>query len=477
MTQPGSPLWWVDRLHAELGHRQSRVARFECFYTGDHPLPVVANSFTIKEAERAYQELLRHSVTNWSSLVADAPAERLEVVGFRFGAETGGDPDGWRLWQENQLDADQHLVTDTALQTGQAFVSVWFGPGDTPVISPEHPSQCIVAYAAGSRRRRVAALKEWRDDDGSLMASLHLPGGVYKFRLPLAPPAPPGIVRADSSMAYTAPAGLLSWEVFQPPGEEWPIPNPTGVVPIIEFRANPSLRPAPFGGGHPEFETVIPIQQRINRTLFNRLITQEFQSFRQRWATGMEPPLDPETGQPQNPFKPGASTIWMTADEQVKFGEFTEADLTRFIAAVESDVQQMAAITRTPPYYLLGEMINVSGDALMAAEAGLVAKVRRHMGNFGESWEEVVRVALAFMDDPRSADMQSQVIWSDPEQRTWAATVDAVLKMQTLGVPTEALWAMLPGVTPQDVARWKSMGAGADLIGQLLAQPAPPAPV
>jgi hypothetical protein len=164
-----------------------------------------------------------------------------------------------------------------------------------------------------------------------------------------------------------------------------------------------------------------------------------------------------------------ASRSWVFDDPDVKVTELGQADFTGFISAVESDVQMMAAISKTPPHYLLGKMVNISGDALKAAESGLVAKVRRHANNFGESYEELMRLMLAAVGDPRAGDVQSMVVWDDMESRTWAETVDAVMKMQALGVPQEELWSRLPEVTPQDVQRWKGMQAAEQMRRELFA--------
>jgi hypothetical protein len=56
------------------------------------------------------------------------------------------------------------------------------GSDDPPTITAEHPSQCIVACAPGNRRKRLAALKKWVDEDGYVYANVYLPDGVAKFR-------------------------------------------------------------------------------------------------------------------------------------------------------------------------------------------------------------------------------------------------------------------------------------------------------
>ena len=444
---PGTPEAILSQLLAALDTRQRSVKHLERYYSGDHPLPTMPNSAQALDAETAYRRLLEMGRTNWVRLVADAPAERLQVIGFRSSTDARLDEEVWSVWQANQLDADSALVHTTALVTGQAFVLVWGSPSGEPVVTPEHPSQCIVAYERGSRRTRTAGLKAWIDDDGHVCATLYLPNYVLKYRT----------TNRAQSLIHN------DWIRREIDGETWPAPNPLGVVPLVEFRANPSLAPAPVGGGVGEFEAVLDIQDRVNRTLFTRMLAAEFGAFRQRWVAGMDLDPDPVTGRVPEPFRAAITRLWVVDDPDVKFGEFSATDLRPFIDAIEADVTHLAAITKTPPHYLLGRQVNTSAEALKAAEAGLVAKTARHRDQFSESWEEVLRLAIATKDpkDPRAQDRASMVVWRDIEQRTWGETVDAVLKMQALGVPQEALWGMLPGVSPQDVARWRTMSASA----------------
>lgn len=476
MPEPvaGSPEWWRDRLILQLQARSSKVRRLEAYYEGDHPLPSPPKRLhpsAFAEMAKAFRDMAKMGVTNWVKLVADAPSERLAVTGFRFGEEEAGDADVWRIWQANHLDADQALVHDNALQTGCSAVLVWSNPDDPeglPLICPEHSGQVIVAYAPGERRKRAAALKLWQDDYGYWLATLYLPTEIYKWRSA-------GTV-SDPASTTSQPPVALSWKQREEEGEPWPLPNPLGVVPIVEFRCNPSLRPAPFGGGTGDFEGVLSIQDRINKTVFDRLATGEAQAFRQRFTIGWDPPLD-DNGlpDPAKVARASMSMLWtFQGDPQdVKVGELGQADFSDFIKSVESDVNAMAAISQTPPHYLLGAMVNISGDALVAAESGMVSRTKKHLRNFSESWEEVLRLGLMVMDDPRATDMQTEALWQDVEHRSWAQTVDAVLKMQDLGVPQEELWLRLPGATPQLVRRWKSMGMQADLAADAAGQTEP----
>ena len=58
--------------------------------------------------------------------------------------------------------------------------------------------------------------------------------------------------------------------------------------------------------------------------------------------------------------------------------------------------------------------------------------------------------------DQTTADPASQVRWRDTESRALAATVDALGKMASqLDIPVQELWERIPGVTQQDIERWK----------------------
>jgi hypothetical protein len=130
----------------------------------------------------------------------------------------------------------------------------------------------------------------------------------------------------------------------------------------------------------------------------------------------------------------------------------------------------MAAVAQTPPHVLLGDLVNLSADALAAAEASTQRKIGEYETIFGESWEQVLRLAAAADGDTASAqDESSEVRWRDTEARSLAQTVDALGKMvQMLGVPAEAAWERIPGVTDQDVERWKTLRTQGDVFGALL---------
>ncbi|MEG8275767.1 phage portal protein [Streptomyces sp. AHA2] len=430
--EPESPDWWLERLWTQLQERCKYADTMRQYYSGDHPLPMIQ-----EKARSAFQRLLKQSRSNYTGLVVDATAERIQVDGFRFGDEDVGDQEAWRIWQASSMDADSDLLITEAVKVGRAFALVAPNPNDasTPIITAEDATQAIVAYQPGSRRQRAAGLKTWVDDwTGQLMATLYLPDGLYKFQ---APKPVQGVAKP-------------SWERRAVAGEPWPAPNSMGVVPLVEIQNRPDL----LGEAHSEIEDVLDVQDRINKTLIDRMMAQEFSAFRQRWMTGYEVPVD-DNGQPIEPFKAAVDRLWVIEDEGVKVGEFSATDLGPYLASIEADVQHMAARTRTPAQYLLGKLSNVNGETLKATESGLVAKVRQRCRPLGEGLEEVVRLYLKAAGDTR--DLASiEVIWHNPEFRTEGELVDALLKMSTLGVPHEALWERW-GASQTEIAQWQQL--------------------
>jgi hypothetical protein len=445
-----------DKLIDKLGAQARRHARFDAYYTGDHPLPDAPPG-----ARAEYLRLMRLARSNWMELVVDAVAERLVVDGVRFGNQAA-DVDIWRtIWQPNALDAEHGDVHTEALIGGTAAVMVWPNTTDAngrPTITTEHPTEVYVELDPALRRRARAGVKVYTDDD-TVYATLwtardgDTPATVYK---------------------WSRPAASAEWQHYAADGDpDWTFENPLGEVPLVAFNNKRRM----IGAGVSELAGgITDIQDRINETIFGRLTAGRFAAFRQRWATGMDIPVDPQTNKPVEPFKSAIDRLWMAEDKDVKFGEFSATDLAPYIAGVEADIQHLAAISRTPPHYLLGQSgAFPSGESLKATETGLVKKVEKRQLAFGESWEDVIRLGLVAMEDARGADDTLEVIWRDPESKGLGELVDALVKLKTLGVPDEALWERY-GASQLEIARWRGQAARARLAAAAAAPPAAPPP-
>jgi hypothetical protein len=383
------------------------------------------------------------------SLVVDAPGERLEVQGFRF-RDAEGDADIWRrIWQENDLDAGSQLAHTEALMKGVAYAIVEPSPDGTPVVTVEDPLDCVVEAAAKDRTQRVAALKRWVDDEGHLVAYLHLPDAVFKYRS----------VARVRTITTEIPAGDLPlepsavrWTRLEVADEPWPLPNPLGVVPVVPLPNRPRLSGRSWSvsgvpvrlDGRSEIAAVMSNQDAINKYRADALVASEFAAFRQRWAIGIDIPVDPETGRPIEPFKPAVDRLWTfprpdPEDPNQAFpqvGEFAATDLLPYKLMIETEVGHISSISRIPYHFFLGQpqAIPPSGESLKSSEAGLVRKVGRIALHLGEGWEEVMRLCLLAMGDARGRIRSAETIWRDPETQNEAVRTDAVLKQFQAGV-------------------------------------------
>ncbi len=458
-----------DSMIAELDRRRPITDKFERYFDGDHDMPAVHEKLRVQQQRKGrWQEflrLLRLSRANWVMLVVEAVVERLTVTGFRFGDRTDAPVTGdvnwaWQVWQENKLDAGSKMLHRDALTTGYGYALAW--PTDKLEcgvrITVEHPSQCLVRYDPETGER-IAGLKAW-EDEKLAYATLYTPSEVWKWQRPLR--------TAGRSQRRTS-----GWEKRIPDGEEWPLAHALGVCPMHEFRPRPQTK----GGGKSEIAEAIDIQDRINVTLFHRVMSAWYTAVRQRYATGLTIETDEETGAAKEPFETAIDALWYSTDPQTRFGEFSAIDLKPFIDAVNDDVQAMASITQTPPDLMVaGTVQPPSGDALKAIQASHIAKVQDRQSFLGEEWEDVMRTAArARSDDAAAQDEAAETEWKDPAYRTEGELVDALVKMRTLQVPLEVLWTRW-GATPQEIPRWKRMLAEESMRAPLPAQQVP-APV
>jgi len=403
---------------------------YQSYYDGEPAIMALLDT-----AERqVFRKFLDESQANWCMLVVNAVAERLQVVAFEWGDSSDA---AWAIWQANGMDADAELVQTDALVTGKGFVLVQ--PDDTQPsgvsITPESPFEATVLYQPGSGRRvRLAGYKRYAD--------------------PITYKTTEILILPDVIATWLPDAGEPVTEV-----------NPAGTVGLVEITPNPRT----VGQPRSELDPAIPINDRIHTTIFNRLVASDFGAFRQIWATGVKlarqmitttnpdgSTVTAETG--VKPWDIGANRLLTNENPDGRFGAFPGDTLAGYISSVEQDIEALAAITQTPPYYLHGKMVNLSADAIKAAEAGLVCKVRRRMLHIGECWETVVRLALSLVGDPGAANMAGQCLWADPETRSIAQLADALTKFASIGVPQDVLWQRM-GATPAEIDAWHKIVA------------------
>jgi len=243
--------------------------------------------------------------------------------------------------------------------------------------------------------------------------------------------------------------------------------NPLGEVPYRRMLTKPDLT----GGFSSELDGLYPIQDRIIRTNFDRLMAQSFASFPRAWVTGIDVPRDPKTGQPREPFDAAVDRLWTIENENARVGQLDAAELNGYLDANTADVQAMATQSRTPPHYLIAGMGQFpSGESVRATEYGLTRKVEARQQSYGDTWSDVLRLTGKAAGNNRLANDQGlNVVWSDVEARSEGEVVDALIKMGTLGVPWPSLWQRW-GATPEEIEAWRAELDRSQILANALAR-------
>lgn len=457
----GSPMWWMRRLHNQLLMRRTRLAKLQRYFDGEFQLAYADTR--LREAFGSVFYADRFGL-NWMRLCVSAVEERLNVQGFRVGSDenqpipvipnpdpdkqpdlnvTANDPRTWDIWQEANLDELSSTVHLEALLNGSSYVTVWKGDDpDFPDITVSHPSQSIVETDPVNPKKRIAGLRIYADVYGFLHGDLFFADKVWLYR-------------STSPLALeTADPENLRWIWDTDITPEGFMVNPYGVVPMVPFSNVPQLlSPGTENiARRSELWPVMPVQDTINSILFNMILTANTQGYRQRWVTGLEIERD-ENDKPVQPFKSGLERLFHAESVDTKFGEFSTTDITQFITALDMLTHTVAAISQVPPHYFSASADRLSGESIMAAETGLIAKVRRKMVAFGGAWEEVMRIAgvIAGYDELAQA-RNAEVLWRFPESRSEATLAAAAIARQQAGVPWQMVMEYL-GYSPQEIQR------------------------
>lgn len=458
MADPGTPDWWLDRLYKRLRDRQPQIRLWDDWYSGRHPVPK-----GYEDAEPLFARLMDTVGLNMLKVVTDAALDRMQVTAFLVDGKANDDV--WEIWQDNNFDLGSEMVRQEKMALSEACVMVDPNKG-RPVVTPEHPEQCIVEMMPGSSRKRAAALKVWLDDVTGptplVRAFLCLPDQVQQYA------APTRVYTTYTTANRSALALKPSWE-FQ---ESQSGPNQLGEVAIVPFPNGGRMLACPV----PEFAPALPIQKRINKSILDRMAMQDQGAFKALWATGLKIPRDPATGEPVEKFLKAINRVFVNENPDGKYGQLEAEDIKQMLEAIADDVADCAMTVPTSPDQILGKLVNVSGDGLKLAQVSEIKRVRRHIRHESEPWEDVARLMLkgAGKDVPNSERMTTE--WRNPEYRTDTEKANAAQVAISAGMPDEIAWARYFDATPDDVKDWAAKRDAALTVGLKPPPPAPPAP-
>lgn len=455
---------FVNQMLDILDDDSERLERIDNYINNIQDEPYLPST-----ADDEYRLLAKRAISNWMPLVIGAPAQALYVDGFRPSRDGAGenlvDTSEWRHWQESGLDARQIPIHRTAIGYGHAFT----------LTEKRKRRGKETVTTKGLSPLRTAALFEDAANDVATRAALT----ITEYPSTSNGKDYPGVARAwDENNEYRVTFDSLSGErkVSVKKVRAHGAPE----CPVTRFAAAIDLEGRTVG----VVEPMIPLQNRINQTVFDLLVTQTYASFKVRWVTGMAPPMQTrmidengqETTDPDlavdivprldsngNPIPAdinhNARRFLFAEDPEVNFGSLDESPLSGFIESIDMSIRHLAAVSQTPPHYLLGQIANLSAEALVAAETSLARKVEEFRKAFGESWERVFRIAGAMSgEDAVFDDLGGETLWRDMDGRSLAQSADALGKLaESLGIPKRGLWHRVPDVTTAEIKQWTEL--------------------
>lgn len=415
-----------------------------------------------RKATLELRQLAELSRVPWLSLVVTATAQAMYVDGYRSELDptdsAASDDEGdaavvnrmsrpWRSWLANGMDRRQIAVHRAGLAYGYSYMKVL--PGVDPMTGR------VQSVIRGVSPRKMFAL--WDDpaeDDWPqcVMQLVESKGDSRTVRV-LDDTAVHTLHITDTGSKVTY-VGL-------------PKVHDAGVCPVVRYANMLDLDGRTPG----EVEPFIPIAARINKTAYDRMLTQHFNSWKVRTISGMAEPDDEEAAN-RKKLKLAQDDLLVAEDPDTKFGSLDETPLEGFIAAHRADVETLAAVSQTPTHELTGQLANLSAEALAAARASLNQKVTERQKSFGASHAQTLRLAAALGgDDAYAGDVSGRVTWQDMEIRSMSQAADALGKFATqLGVPPTALWSLVPGIEKTDVAEWIRLAKAGDPITRMQAE-------
>jgi hypothetical protein len=376
------------------------------YYEGRHKL-----TFATEKFRTTFGDTFQAMSENLCPICVDTLADLMQIQGFV--PTKGGKRQAKLIATETQeierrsrMKSRRGAIYRDAFIYGDNYVLVWPHRNDErqPVIYPNVPGSIVCEYDEEEIGLIIRAAKFWKTRDGKGRLNLYFPDRIEKYitinKVNGIPPTP---------AAFT----------YHNEDERWPLYHPFERVPIFHYSNNAGVGE----NGNSELRDIIEPQNGLNKALCDMLVAMEFEAFAQRWVTGLEPQIDPETGLVIPPFKAGIDRVWNATKADAKFGEFSRADLKDFIEVQNSLRSSIARVAGFPlHFFMIGTGTPPSGESLRVASTRLTSKAKDRQISFGDVEEDMMRFCLRIRGFTK---IEVAALWNDPApeltlQELWA---------------------------------------------------------
>lgn len=418
---------------------------------GDHTKP-----YAPQTASEQVRDLQERSITNWMPLLVNLPTQVSYVDGYRRGsggeglrskAKSEGITDTkrfspeWKEWQRNRMDGRQATIYRAALTYGQSFALVnnLTKPGKpkVEVLPTRHTIAFFDDPVNDIRPKIVLTIKAYPRDEKN-----------------------PGLaVLWDDTHRHEL--SITHQGDFARKGESVPHGHESG-CPVVRYTCG-----ALDDEGRSQgviTRTMVSLQDRVNQAAFSTNITADFGAFKVRTAAGLQVnyKINAETGEPlldaagnpiPEPIVVSQARMLVSEAPDTKFDQLDETPIAGYLANEDQATKNLAAIAQFPLHALIGNVSNLSAEALEALEKQFMRQMESLHVSWGESHEELFRLIAEALGDSDGADSYGgEVRWRDMSSKSFGALMDGLGKAaDMLAVPRRGLWSQIPGLTSGDL--------------------------
>jgi hypothetical protein len=406
----------IDDIRLALDYilnRKDGYNRAETYYEGTQP-----EVFLNQRWFKLFQKNQSDFRFNFSKTVVDAVLNRLEIDQIETSSPEA-DAYMAQLLEQSDIKLDINEIHRNTLIYGDSYAMVW--PDETGKLAIDYnsPLTTVVIYDQENPRKKLFAAKMWQYADYNtkeIHLNLYYPDRIEKYV---------GYGEIEN-MGTPQGANFILTET---------IVNPWNEVPVFHFRTH-----KPYG--RPEHADAFGPQDAINKLVNTHMLTVDYQGAPQRYAltTGgnvaeMDDFSEGDTARENiGALKNGPGELWYLQGVQT-VGQFPAAEPKTFTEPVNEFVNQMAAITSTPTHYFQKGTYVSSGQALRAAEAPLVKKVKNRQLALESTWRDL----FLFMLKIEGITAVIDIDWAEAEIVDEVDQWDVAVRKKSVGMPLEQI--------------------------------------
>ncbi len=366
---------------------------------GNQPL-----KYSTERLKEAFRDLTTAFSQNWVSVVLNSVLDRMKFLGWSTGEKSIDDRFA-EIFEDEQIAIEGYDTHKSTLITGEAFIIAWKENEEIEVYYND-PRMCHVFYEADNPKVKEFACKWYKDGKNVYHMTLY-----YEDRLEY----------YETDPSEQTPNSANSFKPSEIPTAD----NPYGKIPVFHYMINRHTKVS-------ELTNIVALQDAVNKLFSDMMVSAEFGAFKQRYIISS---ADIKT------LRNAPNEIWQlpTGDgvgQGTEVGEFEGTPLDNYLNAIDKIANSIAIISRTPKHYFYASGSNISGEALIAMEAPLIAKVDQYEEIFTTTWKELGSF-LMLLDGQDVEQQDIEEIWAPPQSVQPKTEAETLKILKDTGVPLE----------------------------------------